>query len=650
MPDALVDFLRRKELLLLLDNVEHLVREAAVLAEYLLSHCPNLKILVTGREALFIRGEITLQIPSLSLPSANGNVALEEISASEGVQLFLTRAQDIYPDFELSQANAVTIAEIVRRLDGIPFALELAASRTRMLTVEQIAERLNDRFRLLTGGRRTALPRQQTLQAMIDWSWNLLDEEERLLLQRLSVFSRGWSLDAAQQVAGYEPLDEYIVFDLLEQLVNKSLVTVIYPAVGEARYGMLESIRQYGRDRLFEAGEGQAMRDRHADYFVAFAEEAGPHLTRSTMLPWVERIVLEVDNLGAALAWTIEDRPELTLRIGGNLLNLEVHWLTPREAQSWLQPAVDKTRGLLEQEGTKVRTADFLKALLGLMMTYLWQGRSDVARPLVEEAIQLAQSTGQSLYLVQAIIYKYAQNYYNMTPREMAEVEDAITISRENGFERERALLLGIYAYALNAQGKPELAINCFQESIEIVRKIDNPSLNANIYGIQGTIARMQGDLDEAKRYALLAIEYYEALNHPGAVLSSKSELAHMYRRDGEFAKAETIYRQTIVGWQEIRQHPAVAHQLECFAFISIKRGDYEHAAKLLGAAGFARNQMNAFSKDPVEIQELAFAKEQLAKIMGEQERDRAMQEGSRINLDDAVLLALTEQLSALHF
>ena len=211
MRDTLVDYLRRKELLLLLDNVEHLIRESAQLAEYLLTHCPMLNILVTGREALFIRGEVTLQIPSLSLPSANGEVNLEAIRAAEGVQLFLARAGEFHPDFDLNPENATAIVEIVRRLDGIPLALELATARLRMLTVDQIAERLHDRFRLLTGGRRTALPRMQTLQAMIDWSWNLLDDQEQLLLQRLAVFSGGWSLEAAQAVSSDELMDEFEV-------------------------------------------------------------------------------------------------------------------------------------------------------------------------------------------------------------------------------------------------------------------------------------------------------------------------------------------------------------------------------------------------------------------------------------------------------
>ncbi len=282
---TLVDYLRHKELLLLLDNTEHLVQKCAELVEHLLAYCPKLVVLTTSREALFISGEMTLQIPSLSLPSEGEAATLGDIRSTEAVQLFLARTQEVRPGFELDRQNADAITEIIRRLDGIPFALELAAARMRMFTVHQLAERLDDRFRLLTGGRRTALPRQQTLQAMIEWSWNLLSDKERLLLQRLSVFFGGWSLEAAQAVASDDLLDAYDVLDLLEQLVNKSLVTVQYPPVGEARYGMLESIQQFGRDRLLESTQGPRLRDRHAAYFVAFAEEAGPHIAQSPMLP-----------------------------------------------------------------------------------------------------------------------------------------------------------------------------------------------------------------------------------------------------------------------------------------------------------------------------------------------------------------------------
>jgi predicted ATPase len=234
--------LRDKQLLLLFDNVKHLVRECAELAEHLLQHCPSIKIIVTGRESLFIGGETTLQIPSLSLPP-KGNVSLEAIANSEAAQLFVARAQAVHPSFAVTLENAPAAAEVVCHMDGIPLALELAAARLRMISVEQIAVRLEDRFRLLTGGRRTALPSQQTLQALIDWSWNLLDEQEQTLLRRLSVFSGGWTLDATQAVASADDFGEFDILDLLDQLINKSLVTVEHLSKGEVRYNILESRR-----------------------------------------------------------------------------------------------------------------------------------------------------------------------------------------------------------------------------------------------------------------------------------------------------------------------------------------------------------------------------------------------------------------------
>jgi predicted ATPase/class 3 adenylate cyclase len=638
MSEALVDFLRRKELLLLLDNVEHLVRGAAESAEYLLTRCPGLKIIVTGREALLIRGEVTLHVPSLSLPEGNGQASFEEICASEGVQLFLTRAREYRPDFELNRANASTIAEIVRRLDGIPLALELAAARTRMLSVAQIAERLNDRFRLLKGGRRTALARQQTLQAMIDWSWNLLDEQERLLLRRLSVFSGGWSLEAAQAVAGDDVLDEYEVFDLLEQLVNKSLVTVNYPAEGEARYAMLESILQYGRDRLAESGEGSALHDRHADYYVAFAEEVGQHLARLTMLTWVDRLIPELDNLRAALAWTLEDHPELSLRIAGSLLHYEAFWLPPREARAWLEPAIAKTRNLLGREDSPVRPVDFVKALIGLTIVHGIQGRTAQAIALAEENIQLARAAGQLRLLAYAIILRSIQTRFNMSPEALHELEEAIAISRENRYELELEMSLGVYGLALELQGKSALAKPFFDEAIELNRSSTDP-FAISFFPI--LMAASTGDREKAKEYLSSALENYKSLNYRRGIAIAQSNLAHLLRQEGNLEQAEAYYRQSVVGWQEQGHLPAVAHEIECFAFIAIARGQFEHAARLLGAARKARQRLNALSDDPLEVKELAAAVEQLAEAMGEEQRDDVMAEGSSLTLDDAVQLAL---------
>jgi len=542
------------------------------------------------------------------------------------------------PDFQLNQANAGTIAQIVRRLDGIPLALELAAARTRMLSVAQIAERLDDRFRLLTGGRRTALARQQTLQAMIDWSWNLLEDQERLLLRRLSVFSGGWSLEAAQAVAGDELLDEYDVFDILEQLVNKSLVSVNYPAEGKARYGMLESILQYGRDRLFESGEGSALRDRHADYYVAFAEEVGQHLGRSTMLDWIDRLVLELDNLRAALAWTLEDHPELSLRIVGSLLHYEAFWLPPREARAWLEPTIEKTRSLLESEKSLVRPVDFVKAALGLTIVHGIQGRTAQAVSLADENIQLARRTGELRLLAHAIILKSIQTRFSMSPEAMQQLAEAIAISRENRYELELELSLGVYGLALDGQGKSELAKPFFEEAIELNRSSTDP-FAISFFPI--LMAESMEDHERAKKYLTSALASYKSLNYRRGIAIAQSNLAHLLRQEGNLEEAEVYYRQSIVSWQEQGHLPAVAHEIECFAFIAIARGQYEHAAQLLGAAKETRRRLNALSDDPLEIKELAVAMEQLAEAMGEEQRDQVMAEGSLPSLDEAIQIAL---------
>jgi predicted ATPase/class 3 adenylate cyclase len=639
--DSLVDYLRHKELLLLLDNVEHLVRECAKVADHLLAHCPKLKLLVTGREALFIDGETTLQIPSLSLAERNGAAGLESVKASEAVQLFVNRAQAVQPDFELNEANAGTVATIVRRLDGIPLALELAAARTRMLTVEQIGERLDDRFRLLTGGRRTALPRQQALQALIDWSWNLLDDRERLLLQRLSVFSGGWSLDVAQTVACFEPLDANEVFDLLEQLVNKSLVTVDKMDGDEARYGMLESIRQYCRDRLFESGEGKILRDRHADFFVAFAQEAGPHMIASTMLSWVERIRLELDNIRSVIAWTLEDRPDLALRLAGSLLYVEAYWLSPAEARGWLEPAIERARALREQDETAVPAVDLIKGLIGLGQAYGLHGYYRRASRYLEEAIDLARHHGELRYLVMAIGTKHIGNLSDFTAETVPELEEAIAISRDIGFDLGFAWASGVYGLVHLMQGRSEMAIPYYEESVKSMQRVDNPRMNASMFAGRAQIAYLRGDVGGARQLLLTGIENSAALRDWRTVNSYRSNLAHLLRREGDVDEAERYYRETIVAYQEMGQMPAVCHQLECFAYVAIARGGYERAARLLGAAGRAREELNAFSTDAQEIEEYDRAMSQLEEVMGEEERDRAMAEGSLINLDDAVQIAV---------
>ncbi len=306
--ELLIDYLREKSLLLILDNCEHLIDACADVADQVLRACGSLKIIISSREALGITGETVYRVPPLSLPNED-RCTPAALAQSESAQLFVERASAANPRFALAEQNAQAVGQICRRLDGIPLALELAAARVTAFSPEQIASHLDDRFRLLTGGSRTALPRQQTLRALIDWSYELLSADERTLLRKLSVFAGGWTLEAAEAVGS-----ELNVLDLLGQLVNKSLVTVDDEAA-ESRYYLLETVRQYARDKLLEMGETETARQAHFDYFYHLAQIAAPRLRAFGAAEWVERLDREHTNIRAALQWGVENRLEDVLQM-----------------------------------------------------------------------------------------------------------------------------------------------------------------------------------------------------------------------------------------------------------------------------------------------------------------------------------------------
>ncbi len=279
-----------------------------------------MRVLATSREALGVPGEATYPVPSLALPETMDQLDLEAIAATEAVSLFVERATTTLPSFRLDDSNAASVVEICRRLDGIPLALELAAARVNVLSAAEIAQGLGDRFRLLTGGRRTAVPRQQTLQALIDWSWDLLTEADQRLLGRLSVFTGGWTLDAAAGVAGDQDdpaaapsgAARLETLDGLGRLVDRSLV-VVTPAE-TTRYGMLETIRQYANDRLVASGEAAARRTRHLAWFRRLAADASTGIAGPDMATWLGRVEVDLDNLRTALDWAYETDVPIALR------------------------------------------------------------------------------------------------------------------------------------------------------------------------------------------------------------------------------------------------------------------------------------------------------------------------------------------------
>lgn len=314
--EIVLDYLAPRTALLVLDNCEHLIAPSAEFAERVLRACPNLKILTTSREGLGIRGEYLIQVPSLRLPSS---FVTEEWEGAypDAMELFAERAGAVNARFSLDSQTAPAVAEICRRLDGMPLAIELAAARARMLTAEQISQRLGDTFRLLTGGSRTALPRQQTLLATVDWSYQLLTDAEKRLFERLAVFRGGFSLEAAEAIVTDEDVDLLDVFDLLASLVDKSMVQ---GGSVSGRFGLLETLRQFALGKLTDAGAGDRWRLRHADYFAGVADEAFGQTRGPNQVEWLDRLERDQDNFDAAITWAIEsDNHALAARMAAGL-------------------------------------------------------------------------------------------------------------------------------------------------------------------------------------------------------------------------------------------------------------------------------------------------------------------------------------------
>jgi predicted ATPase len=333
MTEKLVRVLRPKTMLLILDNCEHLLDACARLADTLLKNCPNLKILATSREALNISGEALYHVPSLALPDVQQFI--EKLLDYESIQLFEERARLVQEHFSLTMENASSIAQICRRLDGIPLAIELAAARVNMFSTEQLAARLNESFNLLTSTYRTTLPRQQTLRASIDWSLDLLSDSERTLLRRLAVFAGGWTLEGAEAVNTSDNVNELVVLDLLGNLVEKSLVFVDSE---NGRYRMLETIRQYANEKFQETDEVEIIRDRHLAWMLAWAEKIGPELRGRDQVAQLKQVAFELDNVRAAVEWGVgTNQIEISIRI---VIALSAFWdgSNPyQESRQWLE-------------------------------------------------------------------------------------------------------------------------------------------------------------------------------------------------------------------------------------------------------------------------------------------------------------------------
>jgi predicted ATPase/class 3 adenylate cyclase len=644
--DVLIDYLRGKNLLLLLDNCEHLIEACAQISDSLLQACPKLHILASSREALGITGEFAYRVPSLNTPNPEKLPPLDQLEKADSIRLFIERAATAKPGFILTDVNAFSLAQICFRLDGIPLAIELAASRVKVLSPDQIAARLDDRFRLLTGGSRTALPRQQTLRAMIDWSYSLLSDPEKSLFRRLAVFVGGWTLEAAESVCA-SPLQNDIlpegVLDLLTRLVDKSLV-VMEETAGEIRYHRLETIRQYSREKFFETDEVQAVRDRHLDYFVRFAELVDKKLKSKEQLLWQNRMSAEQDNLRAALEWGLSRNPDSALRIAGAA---NLFWTAggySAEGFRWTQKAlaqVEKHPSPDEATGDQHLVAR-AKALCGLTRLYLSLGDNASAKGAAEESVALYRQSQDRLGLAFAlIVLAYPLEFLGeRLPAETA-LQESYSIGRDEGDTY-------IICRALNRLGHVivdlyqdrNLAQRYVEESLNMAREAGLRSQEAQAYEILGFIATHRQDHESARRYFQESARAYEEIGASFNVILEKSNLAHLERRLGNYAQALEYYRETISAFRNMGQTGAIAHQLECFGFIALAENQHERALQLFAAGSALREKSNT----PMTPDEQIYFDEQLNNLRQNLDLttfDSAWSKGRSMKMEQAIELAI---------
>lgn len=581
---TLTEHLGPKQMLLLLDNCEHLVEACSHLAETMLRTCPDLRILATSREPLAIAGEMTWRVPSLSVPDPLRLPPLDTLTEYEAVRLFIERAAAARPDFAVTERNAPALAQVCHQLDGIPLAIELAAARVKVLPVNQIAERLNDLFRLLTGGGRTSLPHHQTLEAAMDWSYGLLSEQERTLLGRLSVFAGGWTLEAAEAGCAGDGVAPTMILDLMSQLVDKSLVMARVhdePAVA-GRYWQQEPVRQYAAKKLRQSGGEAAAHRRHWEYFVDLVEHSS--LRGEDQALWTDRLTIERDNLRAALerSKTSADGADATLRLAASLWWF---WFTQgmlTEGRAWLE-------GALALRGATTAAAR-AAALYGAGAIAWTQGDLTRAAELAGEALDRCRALGDRLGVIYSLtilggVRMFQGDYTHTT----AMAEEALALCRELGYQWETATVLGLLGWAAQHQGDFMRAEVLCAESLAIFRGIGDTWGVAWVLSHLGNVTWRQGRYDRARELLEESIGLARDLGHRPQLATSLHELARLTLAEGDPDRASALESEALALRKDQGELWGIAECLEGLAAAAQARGGSERAVRLLGAAAALR-------------------------------------------------------------
>ena len=598
LPELLARFLQPRQLLLVLDNFEHVLAAAPLIAD-LLAAAPGLRALVTSREPLQLYGEQEFPVPSLALPDPSGAFpaygTLADSPAGEALTLFLQRARAVRPDFDLTAENTPAAAEICRWLDGLPLAIELAAARTRLFAPEQLLARLESRLKLLTGGPRDVPARQRTLRATIDWSYELLEAEEKRLFARFAVFTGGCTVDAVEAVCG-SGLD----LDSLEglaSLVNKSLIRQEAGPAGDLRFMMLATLGEYALERLIESGEEAALRLAHADYYLALAEEAARAMRGPDERRWIQQLEAEQSNLRAALTWYFDGADVQTgLRL---VVALSYFWYIEGhapEGHHWIEQAV--------------------------------QHVEDATPSVYGQVLQLA---GLSAYgrgvLAQAVIYQ----------------EEASEVFLTLGDRLKLAWSLAYRGVALigNPDRYAESVVLCNQ-ALDIFRDLDVLPGVTQTLNILGELARAVGDYDLAGEHYTVCLALCRQIGERRREFMSVGNLGFVAQHRGDHAQAERLIKEALALGQVFGARHQIAALLAQFAGPAVALGRYERAARLLGASDSALEALSS-GHQPGDQHEIDHYVADLRAVMDPASFEAARQAGRGLALEEAIRYALEE-------
>ncbi len=572
MFETLTDHLRDKAVLLVLDNCEHLINVCAGVAYELLRRCPGLRILATSREPLGVMGELIFAVPPLDLPNLASLTSTEQLTTFEAVQLFVERAILAQPDFTLTERNAPAAARIVAQLDGIPLAIELAAVLTKPLSVAEIAVRLRDRFRLLTGGSRTDATRHQTLKAAMDWSYELLTSAEQTLLRRLSVFRGGFTAEAVEGVCapGAEPQEP---FALLTRLIEKSLV-MRDPLEDLTRYRLLETVREYAHHRLEESGEEPVIRLQHRDWYLALAERPGSELKVHNEV-WFDRLEAEHDNLRAAFEFSLTtDDAEVALRLGTALWrfwHIRGYWTEGRQRlEAALSVATQAAPGLRA------------KALHAAGMLAQRQGDYERATALSRESLSLQRTLGEVHGIATSLTtlgnIAYIQGNYT-SAWELH--EESLRYGREAENKLDIAGSLHNLALVADHRGDYQRATALGRESLELFRQVGDKHGVASTLHLLGLLASDQADYAAARALSEESLAIHRELGHKMGIAAALSNLGLVARERGDYETARALYEESLAIRRELGQKQGIAELLRSLGRVAWREGDRGRAASL---------------------------------------------------------------------